>query len=154
MLGLAAFALMMSSFLILVDFAGKDGGTRNPVMIVLAAAFVLSATAFLLIEVYWANSPIISPSLLKHNNVGLYLAVQILLLVAQFTVSQHLGQWLVLKAKQMVSNIATYFARTEDASNSAAALHITPAPVGNAIGALVAGKIISRYVTHTPISRT
>jgi len=46
----------------------------------------------------------------------------------------------------MVSNIATYFARTENASNSVAALHITPAPVGNAIGALVAGKAISRYV--------
>ena len=46
----------------------------------------------------------------------------------------------------MISNIATYFARTENASNSVSALHITPAPVGNAVGALIAGKIISRHV--------
>lgn len=46
----------------------------------------------------------------------------------------------------MISNIATYFARTENASNSIAALHITPGPVGNAVGALIAGKIINRYV--------
>lgn len=46
----------------------------------------------------------------------------------------------------MISNIATYFARTENASNPIAALHITPGPVGNAVGALIAGKIISRYV--------
>ena len=52
----------------------------------------------------------------------------------------------------MVSNIASYFARTENASNSVAAVHIIPAPVGNAIGALVAGKIISRYVSHDQYS--
>ena len=46
---------------------------------------------------------------------------------------------------QIVSNIATYFVRTENASNSAAALHIMPTSFGNAIGALVAGKWISRY---------
>lgn len=47
---------------------------------------------------------------------------------------------------KIISNIAAYFAHTEKASNSIAALHITPAPVGNAVGALIAGKVISKYV--------
>ena len=39
-----------------------------------------------------------------------------------------------------------YFTRTANASNAVAALHITPAPVGNALGALIAGQIINKYV--------
>ena len=42
--------------------------------------------------------------------------------------------------------MATFFARTENASNTVAALHITIAPVGNAIGAILGGHMISRYV--------
>ena len=42
--------------------------------------------------------------------------------------------------------MATFFARTENASNTVAALHITVAPVGNAIGAILGGHMISRYV--------
>ena len=42
--------------------------------------------------------------------------------------------------------MAAFFARTENASNTVAALHITVAPVGNAIGAILGGHIISRYV--------
>lgn len=52
-LGLVAFALMMSSFLLFVDFAGKSGELRSPVVVTLAVSFVFSAIAFLLIEVYW-----------------------------------------------------------------------------------------------------
>ena len=98
MLGLVAFALMMSSFLLFVDFAGKSGELRSPVVITLAVSFVFSGIAFLLIEVYWANSPMIAPSLLKQANVGSYFAVQILLLIAQFAVSVRSLEWLMLKA--------------------------------------------------------
>ena len=42
--------------------------------------------------------------------------------------------------------MAAFFARTENASNTVAALHITVAPVGNAIGAILGGHMISRYV--------
>ena len=42
--------------------------------------------------------------------------------------------------------MATFFARTENASNTVAALHIAAAPVGNAIGAILGGHMISRYV--------
>lgn len=99
LLGLAAFALMMSFFLLFVDIAGKDGGLQSPLAIALAASFVFSACTFLLIEVYWAKSPMIPPSLLKHGNVGSYLTVQVLLLIAQFTVSHQLKNQLLLKSR-------------------------------------------------------
>jgi len=98
-LGLVAFALMMSSFVLFVDFAAKKGGLQNPLVIALAASFVFSAIAFLLIEVYWAKNPVISPSLMKHGKVGSYLGVQVLLLVAQFTVSDHFKESMILKSR-------------------------------------------------------
>ncbi|KAL8954453.1 MAG: hypothetical protein Q9183_007112, partial [Haloplaca sp. 2 TL-2023] len=52
----------------------------------------------------------------------------------------------------LVSNIASYFVRTENASNSIAALHITPAPVGNAIGAIVGGALIHRTKRYKLLS--
>ncbi|MCJ1277035.1 hypothetical protein MMC21_004844 [Puttea exsequens] len=130
-LGLTAFAFMMASFLLFVDSAGKEDGVDNPIALAFGAAFVAFAIAFVLTEIYWTKGPMIPLSLFSKGQVGPYFAVQMLLLIAQFT---------------LVSNIAIYFARTENASNSIAALHILPAPVGNAIGALVAGKIINRYV--------
>ena len=42
--------------------------------------------------------------------------------------------------------MAAFFARTENASNTAAGFHIAAAPIGNAIGAILGGHMISRYV--------
>lgn len=127
--GLFAFASTMASFLLLVDAAQKEGGLDSLITLALLAIFWTSAIFFIFIEQIWTKSPLISLSLLTKPQVGPYFAVQILLLVAQFA---------------LVSNIAAYFIRTEYATNSVAALHVTPAPVGNAIGSLVAGHIISR----------
>ena len=82
-----AFALTMLSFLLFVNFAGKKGGAPSPVLILLALSFVFFAIAFLLIEIYLAANPMIPFSMLKQDRLGFYFAVQVLLLVAQFTVS-------------------------------------------------------------------
>ncbi|KAL8731087.1 MAG: hypothetical protein Q9166_003615, partial [cf. Caloplaca sp. 2 TL-2023] len=136
-LGLMAFAITMASFLMLLDLGSKEVHFANPKTIVLVVACAISAIMFVLIEAYWATNPMISLSLLRHKGQGSYFAIQVLLLIAQFT---------------MVSNLASYFARTEDATNSVAALHITPAPVGNAIGSLLGGKLISRTKRYKSLS--
>lgn len=41
--------------------------------------------------------------------------------------------------------MAEFFARTENASNTVAAFHIAAAPIGNAVGAILGGHLISRY---------
>ena len=44
-----------------------------------------------------------------------------------------------------MSNMAEFFARTENASNTVAAVHMAAAPIGNAVGAILGGHLISRY---------
>lgn len=44
------------------------------------------------------------------------------------------------------SNIAAFFARIENASNTIAAFHIAAAPAGNAVAAILGGHMINRYV--------
>ena len=46
---------------------------------------------------------------------------------------------------KVITNIATFFAETENASNTISALHLVPAYVGNALGAFVGGLVIKRY---------
>lgn len=85
-LGLIAVTMTLIFFLLLMDIAGKGGNLRSPLFIVLAVSFALSAAAFVLVETYWAKCPIISPSLIIQEKLGSYFAVQILLLIAQFSV--------------------------------------------------------------------
>lgn len=87
-LGLIALAMTMLSFLLLVDIAGKGFSLRTPLFIGLGVSFALSGITFILIETYWAQSPIISPNLIIQEKVGSYFVVQTLLLIAQFSVSQ------------------------------------------------------------------
>ena len=83
-LGLVTFAFMLTSFLLLVDFGGKD---NVPVIFVLAVAFAISAISFVLVERYWAVQPMIPPSLVKQSGVWAYCIVQLFLLCAMVTVS-------------------------------------------------------------------
>ena len=87
-LGLTAFAFMMASFLLFVDSAGKEDGVDNPIALAFGAAFVAFAIAFVLTEIYWTKGPMIPLSLFSKGQVGPYFAVQMLLLIAQFTVGQ------------------------------------------------------------------
>ncbi|KAL8951564.1 MAG: hypothetical protein Q9222_002474 [Ikaeria aurantiellina] len=134
-LGLLTFGITMASFLVLVDRGSKD--QPLPVVVTLAVMTAAFATAFLLIESYWATAPLIPLSLLKQGGAGFYFAVQILLLVAHFG---------------MLTNLAPYFTHTENATNTVAALHFLPAPFGNAIGALVGGRLINKSKRYKLLS--
>ncbi|KAL9126249.1 MAG: hypothetical protein Q9175_007944 [Cornicularia normoerica] len=48
--------------------------------------------------------------------------------------------------------MAAFFARTENASNTVAAFHIAVAPVGNAVGAILGGHMISRTKRYKVVS--
>ena len=92
-LGLMTFALLTTSFLLLVDFAGRGAQVEDPLMLGLLAVFAVFAITFGLVEVYWAKEPVISPSLLFKQGAGPYCLVQIFLLCAQFTVELHSTKW-------------------------------------------------------------
>ncbi|MCJ1230374.1 hypothetical protein MMC12_007047 [Toensbergia leucococca] len=137
LLGLLMLAVMLSSLLLLVDLGGRGTAMGSPTMISLLVLFAFSAVCLGLVEVFWAKQPMLSPSLLRKAGLASCYLLQALLLCAQFSI---------------VSNIATYFARTENASNLEAALHIMPTAFGNAIGALGGGKWISRTKRYKKIS--
>ena len=77
---------MLSSFLLLVDYGGRDRVLNIPVISVLAVVFVVSAISFVLVEHYWAAPPMIPPSLMKHGGLWAYLVTQMFLLCAHTTV--------------------------------------------------------------------
>ena len=86
-LGLVTFALLTTSFLLLIDFAGRGAYVEDPLVLGLLAVSSFFAITFGLVEVYWARDPVISPSLLLKQGAGPYCLIQIFLLCAQFTVS-------------------------------------------------------------------
>ena len=85
--GLVTFACMITSFLLLVDLLGQGMSLNSLPIISLGVALTLFAVSFLLVEIYLAAQPIISPSLIKKEGVGPYYMMQIFLLTAQLTVS-------------------------------------------------------------------
>ncbi|MCJ1350951.1 MAG: hypothetical protein MMC33_000933 [Icmadophila ericetorum] len=135
--GLILFAAMLTGFLLTLDFAGQGVSIKATAMIVTLVLFAASTIAFFLTEIYFVEKPLIPFSLLRNKGLGVQLLIQILLLNSQFSI---------------LSNLGTYFVRTENASNSIAALHIVPVAIGNAIGALIAGRVIKRTKRYKGIS--
>ena len=84
--GMFSFALTATSFLVLSDFVAKGQGLQSPLAIAFAVSFGIFGVIFLLIQGYWAPRPLIPLPLLASQSVGPFLAVQILMLCAQFTV--------------------------------------------------------------------
>ena len=87
-LGLIAFAMTMVSFLLLVDIIGKGVDLKDPPVIATAVFLALATVTFVLVETYWADSPIIPLTLIVQEKVGSYFMVQTLLLIAQISVSK------------------------------------------------------------------
>lgn len=97
-LGLLTFIIMMSSFLLLVDFGGRGTVMKTPTVISLLVVFAFSAICFILVESFWAKQPMLSAMLLRKSGVASHYILQILLLCAQFGVSAFSSWWLVSDA--------------------------------------------------------
>ena len=86
LLGLLIFAGMLSSLLLLLDLVGRGTAFNSPAIISLITIFAFTAICFVLVEVFWAKQPVLSPSLLKQRGVASQYTLQVLLLCAQFSV--------------------------------------------------------------------
>lgn len=140
------FSITITIFLLVLGLGGQKVSWDDPIIIYLAATCVVFGTAFVMREGLWAKKPLIPLWLMRRNGVGVFCVVQILLFSARFAVSKLAFCRLasVNITPQFLSNLAPYFVRTEDANNTAAAAYIVPSSLGNAIGALLAGYVISR----------
>ena len=87
-LGLVTFAIVLSAFLLLLDYGGRDSVSYLPVIYVLVGLFAVSAIAFVLVEEHWAAQPILPLSLMKQGRVWVCFLLMLLVLCAQMTVSR------------------------------------------------------------------
>lgn len=83
---LAAFAVLLTSFLLLVTMVGQSSQVTSwPLVGILIAIFLLSGIAFLLNEAVYTKSSLIPPKHIK-GSLGAQMTVQFLLMFAHFTV--------------------------------------------------------------------
>ena len=85
--GLIVLALMMASFLLFIDRANKGGILQPRLTFAFAVSFIVLAVIFAAIESFWAENPLVPPALIFKQRAGPNYAIQIFLLIAQFSVS-------------------------------------------------------------------
>lgn len=127
MLGAVVLALTISAFLIALDFATKDAPWYH--VLVPALLAILFAATFYSVERWWATEPILPIELITKR------AASTSYLVAGFQIAAQFG---------LFYSVPIYFQIASGTSVSAAGLRLVPAVVGNAVGGLLSGFIISK----------
>ncbi|KAJ6155972.1 hypothetical protein N7497_004857 [Penicillium chrysogenum] len=131
-LGLILLFISIICFLAFVQLTQADDLENKSILLtVCAAAFVGCSTAFYLNESRWAQEPMIHFSLFSPNKLGLIYGAQLLLGIAQFSMTPILGD---------------YWVSARGLSASQGAMCWIPGTTGFALGSLATGKLIQR--TH------
>lgn len=121
-----AFAIV--TFLFILDFTAKEMPALWVVL--MGVGFLVSSTAFYMVEKHWAKEPILPLRLLTSR-----IAVTSYLL-AGFQLAAQFGTFY---------STPLYYQIVADSTVAKAGLRLVPAVVGNALAGLVAGWSISRY---------
>ena len=88
--GVAVFAAMTTSFLLLLNFGGEKLPWDHPLMITLGVSCGVLAVGFVLFEGFLARKPLIPLRLLTINGVGIYGLVSVLTALARSAVGVHM----------------------------------------------------------------
>ena len=86
-LGLITFILTMATFLLVLSFAERGFPGNHVVILSLGAACITSGILFIIIEGFVAKEPLIPLGLLRSNGVGVIALVQVLVMLARWSVS-------------------------------------------------------------------
>ena len=84
--GLFVFAIAMTSFLLVTDYAGQGARITNPIVLAPSIIFVISIVSLIYIETHISSHPMLAPALFKQNGITPLYLVQAILLAAQFSV--------------------------------------------------------------------
>ncbi|KAE8139416.1 major facilitator superfamily domain-containing protein [Aspergillus pseudotamarii] len=137
--GLVSLSITTILLLFLMQELGAPPDSFQIPLSILVPAFCTAAMLFLVIEAYWARTPLIPLHLMK-TSLGGFCLNQIMLMSGR---------------SGLMSNLAPYLIRVKGATSSLAASAFVLAAVGVSIGALIAGKVIKRskrYRTMTVIA--
>jgi hypothetical protein len=151
-LGAILLAISIVAFLLVLNFASKRLTILDPVVLALCGLWAGSSLLFLLVEAKYASEPIFPLQLLVRRDVLTAYLITGLMIMGQMSVTYpfRVRLFRLTRFIQMFSSVALYFRVTERASNAVSSAHLLPAVVGNAIGSLLAGKIIKRLGTPLP----
>lgn len=130
-LGATLLAAFMLTFLLPLELGGVKIPWTHPLIFIFAGAAVVFGGLFLATEAWWARDPVFPLVLLRHRDV-----------VASYFV---MGCQIAAQLGLMYS-VPLYFQVTERASNTVAGAHLFPAVAGNAVGGILSGLIIKRFV--------
>jgi MFS family permease len=127
---LIAACILMSA--LAIELGGRAGVSwSSPGLFIYIILSVVFGVLFYLTESRWAKNPILPLELFKEADISATYVV-----IGMQTAAQ-LG---------LVFAVPLYFQVTERASNTVAGARLTPAVVGNAVGGILAGVLINRYV--------
>tara|TARA_R110002003_G_scaffold48_30_gene4201 strand:- start:4811 stop:6274 length:1464 start_codon:yes stop_codon:yes gene_type:complete len=128
-IGAALLTLSILGLLFPLEIGGDKVSWSSPTIIALLVGSVVFGLLFLAAEAFLAKEPIVPLTLLRQRDV----------LVSSFVMFfQSAAQVGLMFA------VPLYFQVTSGASNTVAGAHLVPAVVGNALGGVISGAIISR----------
>ncbi|KAE8376791.1 major facilitator superfamily domain-containing protein [Aspergillus bertholletiae] len=137
--GLVSFSVTTFLLFCLIQELSVTPNSPEIPLTILVPVFCAAAILFIVIEAYWARTPLIQLRLMK-TSLGGFCLNRIMMS------SGRLG---------LISNLAPYLIRVKGATSLLAALAFVLAAIGVPIGALIAGKIIKktkRYRTMAVIA--
>lgn len=132
-LGALLLALSILAFLVPIQIGGTKVPWTHPSIFILFGAAVLLSGAFVATEKWWAVEPVFPLELLRHQDIVLSYIVSGAQMAAQLA---------------LMFAVPLYFEVTQRASSTVAGAHLFPAVAGNALGAMVCGYVIKRFVFH------
>ncbi|KAH9904947.1 major facilitator superfamily transporter [Xylariomycetidae sp. FL2044] len=128
-IGAALLGLAVLLFMLPLEIGGARVPWSHPVIPGLFVAAFVVLCLFLANEAWFATDPVIPIRLLKQRDI----------LASYFVMACIAGAQTAL-----VYTVPLYFQVTTKSTNTMAGLHLVPAVIGNAIGGLVAGKLIRK----------
>ncbi|KAB8202937.1 major facilitator superfamily domain-containing protein [Aspergillus parasiticus] len=137
--GLASFSVTTVLLLLLMQELSAPPESFQIPLTILIPAFCAAVILFVVVEAYWARTPLVPLHLMK-TSLGGFCLNQIMMMSSR---------------SGLMSNLAPYLIRVKGATSLLAASAFVLAAVGVSIGALIAGKFIKRwkrYRTMTAIA--
>jgi MFS family permease len=128
-IGAALLTLSILGLLFPLEIGGDKVSWSSPTIIALLVGSVVFGLLFLAAEAFLAKEPIVPLTLLRQRDV------MVSSFVMFFQSAAQVG---------LMFAVPLYFQVTSGASNTVAGAHLVPAVIGNALGGVISGAIISR----------
>ncbi|KFY47903.1 hypothetical protein V495_01752 [Pseudogymnoascus sp. VKM F-4514 (FW-929)] len=134
--GAVTLVIWVTSFLVVIDLQAELSWA-NPLLLSLIIIGIISFVVFLVLETYSGGRELLIPLSLVKTEVGAFCLGQLLL---------------VGSCQGLVSQIVPYFINSQKSSDTEAGWLIVPVSIGNAVGSLVAGRVLKRSGSYKKLS--